>query len=1001
MQIELENASSFPDSSRVDGEPTNTSQVTDRGRHELVDPSCPLTADDLSAVAEFRRKAEANGWGPFLRRLHSPWSRGARPESRGKQPVGRDWQAQKSDPELHNPRAWSANTGMLTAGLRAFDIDVDDPATVDEIVAVIARDSGGRREGLMIRSRPNSPRVSVLFRAAEGASKKRVLVGRDKHGSPAKIEVLGDGQQFVVDGWHASRLDGSARITWQNSPADTSPNQVAAISAEQVDSILREIAIVLHEPEFPPPSNGRTASRIPTEEVFEIPGGKLAAVFANAPRCRDELAYHDQLGQADIRSCLDATPNNRIDWDWWNTIGMRVYAACNGEDYGLEEWTRWSATAPGNPGKDTCEARWEHFHNSPPTRTGIGALIAGVRSAVNEPDWMPDGASYYARGEFPLAQPGGSVPPEGVTSQGNTSNAGSSGSAAAVDPYACEVLDPNDPPPRHRQWKLGTKAIAGECTIIAGKGGWGKSAYVISLAFEAASGLDILGECAWGGPMPVLYINSEDDTEEIRRRLIAVVRHHQIPNSALANVRFRGVNTPGHQPLTGGDDNSPRMNDAGFAVLDNILAARRPGILILDPLGTFCPAGINNNGLMGQVLLRLKQLAKKYECAILIVHHTRKDGDLTNVDAIGGASAIVNQARAAYMIVRMTKDDAKNFRGVMESALWQYIRIIDAKTNLAPPSSDTQWYQLISYTLPNPEPPIYPHGDRVQVVAKLELQHLNISPAGPVIDDFAKRAILAAAHDANPPFSPSSKGGSHRYITKNVLGIVRNATGLPWTDRDLTKHIESLIKEMTNAGWLRVEDTKVGRNTRKGFVVDWLLTPWKNEFVSADDQMLQMLQMLPEPTDARDAGGIDARRPVGASNVPKGCGDLMQHRFDALPISLSSSDITGPQRSNPGLTSLNDRAWHSHRLNLSRIKMPMRAAREVRNENPRATPTPRQQLEPHALWPRRRRRRYRNRRIKNSRARSRTGRAGGVLSWCMSSSTIRTARNDVRSLVFK
>jgi hypothetical protein len=827
--------------------------------------------------------------------VHSPWSRGARPENRGKQPVGRDWQARKSDPELHSPLSWSANTGMLTAGLRVFDIDVDDAATVDGIVAAISEASGVGHQDLMIRRRSNSARVSILFRAAEGAPRKRVLSGRDKKGSPAKVEVLGAGQQFVVDGWHSSCLNGSVRIVWQNSPVDTPGDQVAAISEEQVDTILREIATVFDKPELPPPTSGRAVSNIPIEQVFEIPGGKLAAVFADAPLCYDELAYHEQLGQADIRSCLEAVPNDRIDWEWWNTIGMRVFAACNGEDYGLEEWERWSATAPANLGKDTCKERWEHFHNSPPTRTGIGALITGVRSARGEPDWLPDGASYYARGEFPLPQPGGAAMPQNVTLQGNFTNPGSS-PPAGVDPYACEVLNPKDPPPRHRQWKLGTKAIAGECTIIAGKGGWGKSAYAIGLAFEAASGLDILGECAWGGPMPVLYINSEDDTEEIRRRLIAVVRHHQIPNSALANVQFRGVNTPGHQPLTGGDDNSPRMNDAGFAVLDTILAAQRPGVLILDPLGTFCPAGINNNGLMGQVLLRLKQLAKKYECAILIVHHTRKDGDLANVDAIGGASAIVNQARAAYMVARMTKDEAKKFVGVMESQLWRYIRIIDAKTNLAPPSSDTQWYQLISYTLSNPEPPIYPHGDRVQVVAKLDPQQLNASPVGSGVDNAAKRAILAAAHQANPPFSPSAKGGSDRYITPKVLDPVRKATGLAWHDRDLTKHVDSLIKEMIERKWLRVEDVKVGRNTRKGLVVNWGLTPWAAEFLSVDDQILQMLRMLPEATDAMDAGGIDARRPGGASNVPKGYGELMQHCFDALPSPPSPIENTRPAR---------------------------------------------------------------------------------------------------------
>ena len=116
---------------------------------------------------------------------------------------------------------------------------------------------------------------------------------------------------------------------------------------------------------------------------------------------------------------------------------------------------------------------------------------------------------------------------------------------------------------------------------------------------------------------------------------------------------------------------------------------------------------------MGQVFLKLKRLARKHECAVLIVHHTRKDGDLTNTDAIGGASAIVNQARVALLIARMTKEEAKSFPGVLDSQLWRYFRVVDAKTNLAPPSANTQWYQLISHDLPNAEPPTYRHGDGV------------------------------------------------------------------------------------------------------------------------------------------------------------------------------------------------------------------------------------------------------------------------------------------------
>ena len=192
---------------------------------------------------------------------------------------------------------------------------------------------------------------------------------------------------------------------------------------------------------------------------------------------------------------------------------------------------------------------------------------------------------------------------------------------------------------------------------------------------------------------------------------------------------------------------------------------------------------------MGQVMLKLKRLAKKHNCAILVVHHTRKDGDLTNVDAIGGASAIVNQARVALMLARMTAEESKNFKGVLPSEVWRYFRIVDAKTNLAPPAASTQWYQLVSHELPNAAPPTYTKGDGVQVVDKLDRAKLSASPLGSVTDDIAKRAILKAASSANPPFAPTARGGSDRYIVRHILGTVRQATGMHWSDRDLTKHV--------------------------------------------------------------------------------------------------------------------------------------------------------------------------------------------------------------------
>lgn len=83
---------------------------------------------------------------------------------------------------------------------------------------------------------------------------------------------------------------------------------------------------------------------------------------------------------------------------------------------------------------------------------------------------------------------------------------------------------------------------------------------------------------------------------------------------------------------------------------------------------------------MSLVMRELKKVAIKYDCAILIVLHTRKGGDLTTADAISGASAIKDLARRAIMPVTMTDAEAKAF-GILPSQRRQYFKLVDAKSN--------------------------------------------------------------------------------------------------------------------------------------------------------------------------------------------------------------------------------------------------------------------------------------------------------------------------------
>jgi hypothetical protein len=86
-------------------------------------------------------------------------------------------------------------------------------------------------------------------------------------------------------------------------------------------------------------------------------------------RPRREMSADD----IDLAELVAAIPND-ADWDRWNAMGLAIYAATGGSDHGAVVFDDWSAkSAKYNP--YVTADRWRHFHQSPPSRTGIGKLV--------------------------------------------------------------------------------------------------------------------------------------------------------------------------------------------------------------------------------------------------------------------------------------------------------------------------------------------------------------------------------------------------------------------------------------------------------------------------------------------------------------------------------------------------------------------------------------------------------------------------------------------------
>jgi len=125
--------------------------------------STPIIASP-EEICAFRGSAHANGY------------RLVRVATRQKRPIAHKWSEGESLAALMKFELGSANTGLVLEGLRAFDLDIDDPELASAVTALLFKYAP--RHNCLIRKRMGSSRIAVLYRAAEGAPGKRSVCSR-------------------------------------------------------------------------------------------------------------------------------------------------------------------------------------------------------------------------------------------------------------------------------------------------------------------------------------------------------------------------------------------------------------------------------------------------------------------------------------------------------------------------------------------------------------------------------------------------------------------------------------------------------------------------------------------------------------------------------------------------------------------------------------------------------------------------------------------------------
>lgn len=354
-----------------------------------------------------------------------------------------------------------------------------------------------------------------------------------------------------------------------------------------------------------------------------------------------------------------------------------------------------------------------------------------------------------------------------------------------------------------RPWVYGRWFLRNTITAVVAPGGVGKSSLMASTVLALATGRSLLGKTVWDGPKRAWYWNLEDDGDELARQLHAAAKHHCVSPADCADrvLIDSGLDGAGLCVAVEGRD--------GFRIIEPViealvaeLIARKIDVLIVDPFVSSHTISENDNGAIDAVAKEWARIAKRAECSIVLVHHTKKlAGQKVTAEMSRGAVALINAARSTLVLNRMDGDEAGRFGVEGDDERRRFFSVQDDKHNRAP-AENAEWYRMESVDLGNGG---IGFGDNIGVVTCWTPPDTFAGISG---DDLLRvQYAIAGGHWRESQQSPQWVG----VAVADVLGI--DADSKPGK-----KRIFQMVKQWIDNGALKVVDGKDERRKPVRFV---------------------------------------------------------------------------------------------------------------------------------------------------------------------------------------
>jgi hypothetical protein len=623
---------------------------------------------------------------------------------------------------------WS-NTGVLTARTPVGDIDIKHPLAADRVDELITGIFG--EHGTIVRRFGEAPKRCIFFRTDEPFAKVlRILVHPNYQEADGKllkqrIEVLGLGQQVIVDGvhpdtkkpygYHGNRdLLGITR-------ADLPP--ITRDEAQALVDLAAEVLIKEFDFREPEPADST---------IVAWPGGPLDADAALAamtsgaevndiqPRVISqklrELWDPDEI----VTFVVNATMAAAIKYDLRQTNGqpwsrdievawVRKRILSSIHNVFLKDYDPRSGEIPSwlHP---KYQDRWldilKEGRQPRCSFNASGFFIRALRHAARAlaGDGAGDGSADAA------GRNGGTEEGEGARAEsGPEAPNGKRETQFKIRATPFTPFDPATLP--KRQWLYGKHYLLGTASATVGPGGGGKSSLTLVELIALAAGRNLLGETpvrrcrCW-------YHNAEDDMDELRRRIAAICQHYSISQQDLVDWLHvtSGVEMPVKiATVTNGRGTHGIIDKSTTEAIIREIVEHEIDVAAFDPLIAHHIGGEAATGDMDQIAREFVRIAYITNSSVEIVHHTRKPAagqEEMTVNDSRGPIALIQAVRAARVLNTMTNTEAAKAR-IDDVDRRLHFRMDDGKGNRAKPTA-AKWYKIASVPLPN--------GDDVGVV---------------------------------------------------------------------------------------------------------------------------------------------------------------------------------------------------------------------------------------------------------------------------------------------